>query len=108
MVVLCVYDGLMSLSQAVVMSVGYVILAGILALEWGTCVEMTGALWVGITEHFFNNFIGNTLHVVSASGVDELQIFRIVLSNILSLTIVLVVSKRRKKVHGIQKRSANS
>ena len=81
--------------QAIVFAIGYVVLAGILAIEWGTCVNMTGVLWVGLSEHFFNNFIGNFLHVVSTSGTDEFQIIRIVISNFLSLGIVLLVSKRK-------------
>ena len=97
MCVLGVYDGQMSVLQAVVFAIGYVVLAGILAIEWGTCVSMTGVLWVGLSEHFFNNFIGNFLHVVSSTGTDEFQIIRIVLSNFLSLGIVLLINKRNKK-----------
>lgn len=98
-IVLCVlgvYDGQMSVVQAAVFAVGYVVLAGILAIEWGLCVSMTGVLWVGISEHFFNNFIGNFLHVVSTTGTDEFQIIRIVLSNFLSLGIVLLLNRKRK------------
>ena len=96
-VALEVRNGTMNIPTAAVMAVGYIILAGILALEWGTCVSMTDVLWVGIFEHFFNNFIGNTLHVISDTGTDELQIARIVLSNVLSLTIVLLLNKHKKK-----------
>ena len=95
MCVLGVYDGQMSVVQAIVFAIGYIVLAGILAIELGTCVNMTGVLWVGLSEHFFNNFIGNFLHVVSTSGTDEFQIIRIVISNFLSLGIVLLVSKRK-------------
>ena len=95
MCVLGVYDGQMSVLQAVVFAIGYVVLAGILAIEWGTCVSMTGVLWVGLSEHFFNNFIGNFLHVVSTSGTDEFQIIRIVISNLLSLGIVLCINKNK-------------
>lgn len=95
MCVLGVYDGQMSVGQAVIFAVGYVVLAGILALEWGTCVSMTGVLWVGLSEHFYNNFIGNFLHVVSSIGTDEFQIIRIVLSNFLSLGIVLLIFTER-------------
>ena len=96
MCVLGVYDGQMSIVQAIVFAIGYVMLAGILAIEWGTCVSMTGVLWVGLSEHFFNNFIGNILHVVSTTGTDEFQIIRIVLSNFLSLGIVLLINKKNK------------
>ena len=96
MCVLGVYDGQMSVAQAIVFAIGYVVLAGILAIEWGTCVSMTGVLWVGLSEHFFNNFIGNILHVVSTTGTDEFQIIRIVLSTFLSLGIVLFINRKRK------------
>ena len=97
MCVLGVYDGQMGIIQAVVFAIGYVVLAGILAIEWGECVSMTGVLWVGLSEHFFNNFIGNILHVVSTTGTDEFQIIRIVLSNLLSLAIVLSIKKYKEK-----------
>lgn len=96
-VVLAVRDGSMSLGVAVVMSIGYVVLAGILGLEWGLCVSISGGIWVGVAEHFFNNFVSNTIHVVTAHGIDEFQIPRIILSNVLSLTIVLLVGKYRQK-----------
>lgn len=96
-VVLAVVEGSMTIPMAILFAIGYIILAGILGLEWGTCVNMTGVLWVGIFEHFFNNFIGNILHVISSTGADELQIVRIVLSNVLSLTIVLMINKIQKK-----------
>jgi len=98
MCVLGVYDGQMSVLQAIVFAIGYVVLAGILAIEWGTCVNMSGVLWVGLSEHFFNNFIGNFLHVVSTSGTDEYQIIRIVISNFLSLGIVLLINKKKNRL----------
>lgn len=104
--VLGVKDGSMTIGMAFVFAIGYVVLAGILAIEWGTCVNMTGVLWVGMFEHFFNNFMSNALHVLSTGtdGIieaDNMQILRIVLSNILSLTIVLVVNscKKTKKLN---------
>lgn len=98
MCVLGVYDGQMTIPVAIVFGVGYVILAGILGIEWGICVNMTGVIWMCVAEHFFNNFIGNILHVVSSTGTDELQIIRIVLSNVLSLIIVRGIYSRNKKV----------
>lgn len=97
MVVLSVYDGLMNATTAIAMGIGYVVLAGILGLEWGTCVSLSGTLWIGISEHFFNNFIGNTLHIVTQNGIDELQIARVILSNLLSLGIVLLINRRKKQ-----------
>lgn len=99
MCVLGVYDGQMTIPVALVFGIGYVILAGVLGIEWGICVNMTGVIWMCVAEHFFNNFIGNILHVVSVTGMDELQIIRIVLSNVLSLIIVIGINTRKRKVN---------
>lgn len=103
-----VRDGSMTISMAIVYAIGYVILAGILAIEWGICMNMTGVLWVGLFEHFFNNFTSNVLHVLSIGDggiieADSLQILRIVLSNILSLIIVLYIYMRKKRKKRIKR-----
>lgn len=95
-VIVWVVDGSINIPSALVMAAGYVILAGILGYEWGLCAALTGTLWAGAFEHFFNNFIGNTLHVITETGVDELQIIRIVISNVLSLLIVTILTKMQK------------
>ena len=100
-----VMEGSMTVPTAILFAAGYIVLAGMLAFEWGICVNMTGVLWMGMAEHFFNNFISNALHVLSAGdgGVveaDSLQILRIVLSNVLSLTIVLAIDRKRNKKTG--------
>lgn len=97
MVVQWVAEGQMGIGQALLMAAGYVLLAGVLGYEWGLCAALTGTLWTGVFEHFFNNFIGNSLHMVTESGIDELQILRIVLSNLLSLTIVLLAARRSSR-----------
>lgn len=97
MVVVWVLDKSISIPEAVVMAAGYILLAGILGYEWGMCAALTGTIWAGMFEHFFNNFITNSLHVVTQTGADELQILRIVVSNVLSLLFVMVLAKKRKK-----------
>ncbi len=91
-------DGSMNLAAAVFMGIGYILLSGILAYEWGMCAALSGTLWIGASEHLFNNFISNSLHTVTETGADEWMVIRIALSNILSLLFVLVFS--RKKLHG--------
>jgi len=53
--------------------------------------KMTGVLWVGLAAHFVNNVIVNLLHVVTASGVDELQTVRITIAQTLSFIAVLII-----------------
>ena len=90
-------DGSMNIAMAVFMGIGYILLSGILAYEWGMCAALSGTLWIGAAEHLFNNFISNSLHTVTETGADELMIIRITLSNILSLLFVLVISQ--KNIH---------
>lgn len=92
-----VMDGQLSLSAAAVMAAGYVLLAGILGYEWGLCAAMTGTLWAGMFEHFFNNFVTNSVHMVTETGTDEMQILRIVLSNVLSLLFVLLIMRKKAR-----------
>lgn len=96
-VIVWVLDGSIGIPAALILSAGYLVLAGILGYEWGLCLALTGTLWAGVFEHFFNNFISNTLHVITETGVDELQIIRIVISNVLSLLIVILLTKARKR-----------
>ena len=96
-VIVWLLDGSIGIPMACVMAVGYVLLAGVLAYEWGLCISLTGTIWAGVFEHFFNNFITNSLHMVTDTGIDEMQILRIVLSNVLSLAFVLILSKHAKR-----------
>lgn len=89
-----VLDGQMNLAEAAVMGIGYVILAMIMGVKWGLWLRNTHCLWFGIAEHFFNNTIGNLLHVVSISGNDEMQIVRIIIAQMLSLIITLIINQR--------------
>lgn len=103
-VIVWLSDGSINLPTACFMALGYVILSGILAYEWGLCLALTGTVWTGAFEHFFNNFITNSLHMVTDTGIDEMQILRIVLSNALSLTFVMIISKSAKTIRqGAQK-----
>lgn len=88
-------DGSMNIAAAVFMGIGYILLSGILAYEWGMCAALSGTLWTGATEHLFNNFISNSLHAVTETGADEWMVIRITLSNILSLLFVLVISQKK-------------
>lgn len=87
-------DGSIKIAAAVLMGIGYIVLSGILAYEWGIYAAMTGTLWTGTFEHLFNNFISNSLHTATETGVDEQMIIRITLSNILSLLFVLIISHK--------------
>lgn len=96
-VILWWLDGSINIPTACFMAFGYIVLSEVLAYEWGLCLALTGTIWAGAFEHFFNNFITNSLHMVTDTGIDEIQIVRIVLSNALSLTFVMIISKFAKR-----------
>jgi hypothetical protein len=84
--------GEMSFAAMVLMSIGYVILAGIMGVKWGLLYRMTGNIWVGLGDHLFNNTVAtNMLHVISPNGADELQIVRIMAAQLISFAFVLAI-----------------
>ena len=96
-VIVWLSDGSINIPTACFMTFGYIVLSGVFAYEWGLCLVLTDTIWAGAFEHFFNNFITNSLHMVTDTGIDEMQILRIVLSNALSLTFVIIISKLAKR-----------
>ena len=90
-------DGDMNFLSFIVMSIGYVILSMIMGIKWGYLYKITGSVWMGLADHFFNNcVITNLLHVVSTSGVDEMQIVRVLIGELSSFIAVLIYMKVKK------------
>ena len=80
------------------MGIGYIVLAGIMSLKWSLLYKLTGSLWVGLGDHLFNNVIvTNLVHVVSNNEVDNMQIVRILIGQLLSFIIVLVIYNKKMK-----------
>lgn len=80
------------------LSIGYIVLAGIMGVKWGLMYRMTGSLYAGMADHFFNNCIAtNLLHVVTKSGIDEMMVVRVLIAQLLSFAIVWIVWKKRGK-----------
>ena len=93
-------DGDLNIFGFIGLSVGYVILAGIMGIKWGLLYRMTGSLYMGMADHFFNNCIAtNLLHLSTESGTDELMIIRVLIAQLLSFALVTVFWSRWKKTH---------
>lgn len=91
-------DGDINTGSFIALGVGYIVLAGMMGIKWGLLYRMTGNLYAGMSDHFFNNCIAtNLLHVITESGVDEMMIIRVVIAQLLSFTAVLLVWKKQKK-----------
>ncbi len=88
-----------SIGNLLIMAIGYLILSALMGLKWGMLYKLTGSLWMGIGDHYFNNFVvTNLLHVVSNGQADNLQIVRILLAQILSFIVVCVIFKKKRSI----------
>ena len=69
-----------------------------MGIKWGLMYRMTGSLYSGMADHFFNNCIAtNLLHVVTDTGIDEMMIVRVMIAQLLSFVIVICLWMKRKK-----------
>ncbi|MGN1198026.1 MAG: hypothetical protein ACI4TA_10550 [Acetatifactor sp.] len=84
-------EGSASLTNLLVMGVGYIILAGIMSVKWSLLYKMSGSLWMGLGDHLFNNVIvTNLVHAISNNEPDSLQIVRILIGQLLSFGLVMI------------------
>lgn len=91
-------EGEMNLPLFLVLSIGYIILSALMGIKWGLLFKMSGTIWIGMADHFFNNcVVTNLLHVVSANGVDEMQIMRVLIGELTSFAIIITYYLVNKK-----------
>ena len=97
-------DGDIGLLSFFALSVGYVILAGMMGIKWSLMYKMTRSLYAGMADHFFNNCIAtNLLHVSTDNGIDELMLVRVLIAQILSFIIIAVIwAKKKQQSEGSQ------
>ena len=90
-------DGDIDIAAFTAFGVGYIILAGMMGIKWALLYRMTGNLYAGMADHFFNNCIAtNLLHVTTKTGTDEMMIIRVIIAQILSFVVVLTVWLKRR------------
>ena len=90
-------DGTMTLRTMLLYSLGYIILSGSIGIMWGMLFKMSGVIWIGLADHFFNNTILNILHITTSSGTDELQMVRAMVAQFLALALVLIIYIKKDK-----------
>ncbi len=96
-----VIDGEQSAMGAVMSGLLLVTTSTLLAVQYCMLLKVTGSIWAGMAAHFINNASINLLHIVTTSGVDEMQTVRIAIAQSVSFVVVLifflVYRSRRKK-----------
>lgn len=90
-------DGDMNVASFIGLSIGYIILAGMMGIKWALLYNMTGSLYAGMADHFFNNCIAtNLLHVTISEGTDDMMIVRVLIAQLISFGVVILIWKRRR------------
>lgn len=90
-------EGNSSLENLLVMGLGYIILSGIMSIKWSLLYKISGSLWMGLSDHLFNNVVvTNLLHVISNGEADSMQIVRILIGQLISFVLVLIYYKKMK------------
>lgn len=82
-------------------SIVHIILAVMMGIKWGLLYQITGSLYAGMADHFFNNCIAtNLLHILTENGADKMIIIRVVIAQVLSFVIVLLLWNRERLLNG--------
>lgn len=91
------YDGTSSISGFIFNASMLIVTSGLIGFKFAMLTKITGNLYMAMGDHFVNNTIVNLLHVVSATGSDELQFVRISIAQTLSFIIVLLYYLKTKR-----------
>jgi len=90
-------EGQMEFVPMLLLGTGYVALTFVYGLKMSFLYRMTGSVWAGLSEHFFNNSVINIVHVASSMGSDHLQVVRIGTAQFLSFIFVCMLYVRKRK-----------
>ncbi len=88
-------DGAMRFDEFITSMMMLVLSSGLIGFKFSLLAKMTGNLYMSMGDHFVNNTIINTLHLISDTGADELQMIRIAIAQSLSFIIVFIFYLRR-------------
>ncbi|MBP5520730.1 MAG: CPBP family intramembrane metalloprotease [Treponema sp.] len=89
------FDGLSNKNQLIINLAILIGSSTLVGLKYAMLYKITGSIYAGMTEHFVNNTLINILHVVSYSGIDQLQTIRISIAQTVSFIIVLILYLRK-------------
>ena len=82
-------DGDINVASFALLGIGYIVLAGMMGIKWGLMYKMSGSLYAGMADHFFNNCIAtNLLHVTTQTGTDEMMLVRVLIAQVFSFVFV--------------------
>ena len=83
----------MDLVTAVVMSVGYILLSGLIGFAWGYFYQKTNSLWAPWSAHALNNTVMNFLQITTAAGMPSTLVLRVVVMTLIVVGLLPLFSK---------------
>ena len=86
-------DGKTDLVEALVISVGFTIVSGLIGFAWGYFYQKTNSLWASWSAHTLNNTVMNFVHVTTAAGIPPTLGLR---ASIVALTVIALLSTVRR------------
>lgn len=82
-------DGDINVASFALLGIGYIVLAGMMGIKWGLMYKMSGSLYAGMADHFFNNCIAtNLLHITTQTGTDEMMLVRVLIAQVFSFVFI--------------------
>jgi membrane protease YdiL (CAAX protease family) len=89
-------DGEQSGAGAMMSAVLLIVTSFIFGVELCLFCKWEGSLWAGMAVHFINNASVNLLHVVTTSGMDELQTMRISVAQTILFAAALALASHNR------------
>ena len=95
-------DGAVAWEATLGMVAIYYVIAFVMGLKWGMLCQLTGSVWCSMGDHlFYNVVVSQLIHVVTAAGIDELFLFRILTAQLLSFGMVSFLYYKTQQANAV-------
>jgi membrane protease YdiL (CAAX protease family) len=92
-------EGNMTLSDAVFISLGYILLSCIIGFSYGFLYLKTNSLWTSVIAHTLNNTAFNFFHTVTGATKDTAFGLRVCVTVFIVFGLLFIVNIVMKKYH---------
>jgi uncharacterized protein len=87
-------DGKTDFGAMLGVSIGYILLSGLVGFAWGIYYTKTNSLWTSWSAHTLNNTAMNLLHITTAAGIPSTLGLRVAASTLTVLALLPMFRKR--------------
>ncbi len=87
-------DGKTDFATMLGISIGYILLSGLIGFAWGMYYIRTNSLWTSFAAHTLNNTAMNFLHITTSAGIPSTMGMRVAASTLTVLALLPTFRKR--------------